>query len=300
MATATCDIRFSLQNGYASDDLVHGLDPLGVSNAAVTISGRALRSEKDISIERFLAADVESIRTRFVRFLEANRVARPGDLLILDLEPQGFAPRALGMFVEREKELRQLVEAYRRRIRVARQELRRRKLPGLRLGLYQVIVPDGRGEASEEFEQRMCGYREAGRRGMYDDLDFICPVLYQRFGPLDAGAKRLRQWLDAATRQALDRSLTLTRRNGEGIPLVPILSFWVFNGKSENDRDAVTPASIGLQLQLVQQSAGIEAILFWSGSETPSGMRRAKEPVEEIDIVELLDSTGALPWPGCR
>jgi hypothetical protein len=300
MATATCDIRFSLQNRYASDDLVHALDQRGVSNSAVTISGRALRSEKDISIERFLAADVESIRTRFVRFLEANRLPRPGDLVILDLEPQGFAPRALGKFVERKKELRELVAAYRLRIRVARQELRRRKLPGLQLGLYQVIVPDGQGLPSDEFEQRMCGYREAGRLGMYDGLDFTCPVLYQRFGPLDAGAKRLRQWLEASTRQALDQSLTLTRRNGERIPLIPILSFWVFNGKSENDRDPVTPASIALQLRLVQDSAGIKAILFWSGSETESEMRRAKEPVEPIDIVELLDNTGALPWPGCR
>jgi hypothetical protein len=297
---ATCDIRFSLQNSYASDDLVDALEPLGVSNAAVTISGRALRSEKFISIERFLAADAESIRTRFVRFLETNGLPRPSDLVILDLEPQGFAPRALGKFVESKKELRKLVAAYRLRIRVARQELRKRKLPGLQLGLYQVIVPDGQGESSDEFEQRMCGYREAGRLGMYDDLDFICPVLYQRFGPLDAGARRLRQWLEAMTRQALDQSLTLTRRNGEQVPLVPILSFWVFNGKSENDRDAVTPASIALQLRLVQDSAGVKAILFWSGSETESEMRKVKEPVVQIDIVELLDNTGVLPWPGCK
>jgi hypothetical protein len=299
MATATCDIRFSLQNSYASDDLVDALDPLGVSNAAVTISGRALRSEKDISIDRFLAADVEAIRTQFARYLDSNRLPRPGDLVILDLEPQGFAPWALGTFVEKPKELRELVAAYRRRIRVARQELRRRKLPGLQLGLYQVIVPDGRGLPSDEFEQRMCGYREAGRLGMYDDLDFICPVLYQRFGPGDAGAKRLRQWLDAMTRQALDQSLTLTRRNGERIPLVPILSFWVLNGKSDNDRDPVTPASIARQLRLVQDSAGIKAILFWSGSETESEMRRAKEPVEPIDIEKFLRDVGTLPWPGC-
>jgi hypothetical protein len=304
MATATCDIRFSLQNSYASDDLVSALDPLGVSNAAVTISGYALSSEKEISIESFLAADTEAIRARFARYLEANRLPRPGDLVILDLEPQGFAPRALGEFVERKKELRELVAAYRRRIRVAEQELRERKLPGVQLGLYQVIAPHGQGESSDEFEQRMCGYREAGHLGMYDDLDFICPVLYQRFGPLDTSAERLRQWLDAMTRQALDQSLTLTRRNGKRIPLVPILSFWVLNGKSANDRDAVTPASIALQLRLVQESTGISAILFWSGSEpeseTESEMTRAKEPVDDIDIVELLHNTGALPWPGCR
>jgi hypothetical protein len=301
LATATCDIRLSLQNGYASDDLANALDDLGVSNTAVTISGRALCSEKDILIGEFLAADVETIRTRFLSFLEANRLPRPGDLVILDLEPQGFAPRALGKFAEEftEKELRELIAAYRRRIRVARQELRRRKLPGLQLGLYQVIVPDGQGQSSDEFEQRMCGYREAGRRGMYDELDFICPVLYQRFGPLDAGAKRLHQWLDAMTRQALEESLTLTRRNGERIPLVPILSFWVFNGKSKNDRKAVTPVSIALQLRLVQDSAGIKAILFWSGSEPESEMRKAKEPVESIDIEKFLRTVGTLPWPGC-
>jgi hypothetical protein len=287
-ATATCDIRFSLQNAYAGDDLVNALDERGISNAAVTMSGRALCSEKNISIERFLGAKVESIRTRFARYLEANQVPRPGDLVILDLEPSGFAPRALGAFVERPKELRKLVAAYRRRIKVARQKLHRPKLPG------------GQGQSSDEFEKRMCGYREAGRLGMYDDLDFICPVLYQRFGPGDTGAERLRRWLGDMTRQGLAESFTLKRRNGDRIPLVPILSFWVLNGKSENDRDPVTPASIALQLRLVQGSAGIKAILFWSGSETQSEMRRAKEPVEDINIIELLDNTGALPWPGCK
>jgi hypothetical protein len=312
MATATCDIRFSLQNSYASDDLVNALDPLGVSNAAVTISGRALRSEKEISIDSFLAANVKSIRTRFADYLDANRLPRPRDLVILDLEPRGFAPRALGEFVERKKELRELVAAYMRRIRVARQELRERKLPGLQLGLYQVIVPHGQGESSDEFEQRMDGYRAAGHLGMYDDLDFICPVLYQRFGPRDTSAERLSKWLDAMTRQALDQSVTVTRRNGKRLPLVPILSFWVLNGKSANNRDAVTPASIALQLGLVQDSTGIQAILFWSGSEpepepeseteteSESEMARAKKPVEDINIVELLHNAGASPWPGCR
>ena len=137
MATATCDIRFSLQNSYASDALVDALDERGVSNAAVTLSGRALRSEKDISIDNFLAAGVKSIRTGFLSFLEEYRLPRPGDLVLLDLEPQGFAPRALGKFLEKPDELRKLVAAYRLRIRVARQVLRKRKFPGLQLGLYQ-------------------------------------------------------------------------------------------------------------------------------------------------------------------
>jgi hypothetical protein len=48
MPTATCDIRFSLQNRYAETSLVNELVRFGISNRAVTISGRARRSEKEI------------------------------------------------------------------------------------------------------------------------------------------------------------------------------------------------------------------------------------------------------------
>jgi hypothetical protein len=89
---------------------------------------------------------------------------------------------------------------------VARQVLEEKAaaagLAGLTLGLNQVIVPDGMGRSADGFKRRMCGYKEAGRQGMYDDLDFVCPVLYQRFGSEDAGGPNaLRKWIDAATEQ---------------------------------------------------------------------------------------------------
>jgi hypothetical protein len=295
--TATCDLRFSLQSRYARNALVTALANLGISNRAVTLSGRATRSEKDISREDFLRADAETIRTALERFLKNNDLPRADDMVVLDMEPGDFAPRHLGDFEG--KLLRDLVAAYRRRIRVARQVLRRTKLPGLRLGLYQVVVPDGKGRPSAEFERRMTGYREAGSLGMYDQLDFICPVLYQRFGPDDAGPETLRRWSSAATRQGIEASLTLTRKNGERLPLVPILSFWVFNGRSRSDRESVTPESVARQLRVVQRGAGIEAILFWSGWQTKREMESAKEPVAPIDIADFLRSTGSLPWPGC-
>ena len=157
------------------------------------------------------------------------------------MEPSGFAPRSLGEFEGRRQ--RDLIAAYRRRIGVARQVLRDTEVPGLRLGMYQVIVPDGRGESSEGFERRMCGYLEAGRQGMYDELDFICPVMYQRFGVDDTTPEMLHKWVTAATRQGIEGSLDLTRRNGSTIPLVPILSFWVFNGRSASNRQACRPTS---------------------------------------------------------
>jgi hypothetical protein len=91
----------------------------------------------------------------------------------------------------------------------------------------------------------------------------------------------------------------LTRRNRTRIPLAPLLSFWVFNGNSDNDRDAVQPESLARQLEIVQDAVGVEVIVFWSGWQTKEEMRTAKEPVEELVIDDFLDSVGSLPWPGC-
>jgi hypothetical protein len=295
--TATCDIRFSLQNRYASDQLAGALAKLGISNRAVTISGRATRSEKEITRQEFLGVDAETIRTTLTRFLEKHVLPSPNDVVILDMEPEEIAPRNMGDFSG--KQQRDLIAAYRRRVRVARQVLRRTGFPGLRLGLYQVIVPDGKGRPSDAFERRMRGYIEAGRQGMYDQLDFICPVLYQRFGSDDAKPETVRKWIAAASRQAVEESLLLTRRNGDRIPLVPVLSFWVFNGGSANHRRAVPPESVARQLEIVQAAVGVEAILFWSGWQTKREMQSAKEPVEPINIKEFLTSVGSLPWPGC-
>ena len=299
MSSATCDIRFSLQDRYAATELVNELARFGISNRAVTISGRATRSEKDISRTDFIDAKAEEIRTKLTDFLEEHELPRDNDLVILDMEPDEIAPRRLGEFENDKMLQRALIAAYRRRIRVARHVFRQTRRSGLKLGLYQVIVPDGKGRSSPEFEQSMRGYREAGTQGMYDQLDFICPVLYQRFGSDDAGPETLRTWIDAASRQAIDESLTLTRRNHTRIPLVPLLSFWVFNGKSQNNRDAVQPASVARQLQIVQDAVGIEAIVFWSAWQSKEEMRTAKEPVQEIVIAAFLDSVGSLPWPGC-
>jgi hypothetical protein len=296
VSTATCDIRFSLQDRYASARLVDALTSLGVSNRAVTISGRATRSEKEISRTDFVDARVDEIRARLTKYLENHERPRADDLVILDMEPRGIAPRHLGGFEHDTKLQRELIAAYRRRIRVARSELRRTKL-----GLYQVIVPDAKGRHSPEFRQRLRGYVAAGEQGMYDQLDFLCPVLYQRFAADDAKPETLRKWLAASTRQAVRESAALTRKNGAPIPLAPILSLWVFNERPADDpvRPAVAPASIARQLGIVQAAEGVGAIVFWSGWQTAREMRSAAKPVEPIDIADFLRSVGSLPWPGC-
>jgi hypothetical protein len=78
-----------------------------------------------------------------------------------------------------------------------------------------------------------------------------------------------------------------------------VLSFWAFNRNSQNNRDAVQPESVAHQLGIVQDAAGIDAIVFWSGWQTQDEMRTAKKPVEPIVIADFLSSVGSLPWAGC-
>ena len=294
---ATCDFRFSLQNRYAGQRLLDGLATLHVSNRAVTLSGRATRSGTGMSREEFIATDAAAIRTAFTNFLDVHDLPRADDLVILDMEPEKCAPRHLGDFEG--TELAELITAYRRRIHIARQVLQEQEIPRLRLGLYQVIVPDGKGRNSPGFRRRMTGYRQAGCQGMYDELDFICPVLYHRFGIADADPATVRRWVARSTRQAIDGSLELARSDGGRIPLVPIVSFWVFNGGSSNNRRATLPDAVALQLDAVQRSIGIAAVLFWSGWQTKHEMETAEDPVEGIDLIEFMEQVGSLPWPGC-
>lgn len=196
MSTATCDFRFSLQNRYAEDSLVDKLTNLGISNCAVTISGSATLSERDIERGDFIGAKPEEIRTKLTDFLEEHELPRGNDLVILDMEPKGIAPVRLGEFTNDVPVLRDLVAAYRRRIRVARQVLRQTKRPGLKLALYQVIVPDGKGQSTSEFDQRMlfstasarCPGRGARERirlpaGLFDDWAKRAHVRWHLGGP---------------------------------------------------------------------------------------------------------------------
>lgn len=297
----TCDIRFSLQGAYVSDDLADDLRLLGIDDTVVTINGSAVNASKEIEEADFVDvsdAALARIRNRFTAYLERGELPRGStDLFILDIEG-AVAPAQIGS-MDRQRQ-NAVIEGYKARIREARDVLRTRNVPDVKLGLYQVIVPDGRGRVTDGFRLRMCGYDYAGRRGMYDELDYICPVLYQRFGPDDGGAEQVQSWIDTATRQGIDSSLTLTRRNGAVIPLCPILTFWVANNpdNSKNASDAVSTESMLWQLRTLRRyrSREVAIIVLWAGREDTEGSVKPREPV---DFREFLQSVGELPPPGC-
>jgi hypothetical protein len=308
----TCDLRFTLQGRYAS---VVDLSAFGIKNTAVTIHGSALLAGTNITEDEFISVQNEEVIIDALnRYLTRNAL-NPGrhDLLILDMEPRyrdpndpekwiHFSPSNLGEYDPVMRD--QLILAYIRRLSVARKVLRQ-KWPTVRLALYGVVVPDGKGIENCRFQKRMRGYQRAGELGMYDYTEYLVPVLYNRFGrrdvPLPNGEfdlAKLHSWIERATLQAITFSQQLTRRNGTKIPLAPILTFWVNNGNSADNNMLVLPETMGLQLRSLQAYCAVEIILFWSGAETREEMREAG--YESFDFNDFLGQVEGLPPPRCR
>jgi hypothetical protein len=238
------DLRFSLQGRYPS---VVDLSEFGIRNTAVTMHGSALLAGAGINERAFIGSEREAIAERLRSYLE-NTELHPGrnHLIILDMEPNypnpnpdpndpreriGFPPAGLGRYEDDPTLQAALIQAYITRINVAREVLRE-KWPTIKLGLYGVVVPDGKGEEDDEFQQRMRGYRRARELGMFDSVDYLVPVLYNRVGPSDVvlpsgdvDMDRLHRCIGRATHQAISNSQRLTRHNGRPIPLAPVLTF---------------------------------------------------------------------------
>ena len=131
---------------------------------------------------------------------------------------------------------------------------------------------------------------------MYDELDYICPVLYQRFGPDDGTAEQVQGWSDTATRQAIDSSLTLTRSDGAVIPLCPVLTFWVANGKSENASRRSRPSPCCGNFG---RCAGIARVRWRLSSYGPEAedMEGATKPRETVDFRDFLVASASCRHP---
>jgi hypothetical protein len=233
-------------------------------------------------------------------------------LVVLDMEPRyeytdpndgkvktkSFSPARLGEYDDLLQE--ELIKAYIRRIIVARRFVQE-NWPTVKLGLYQVIRPMNKGERNGEFKKRMLGYVRAGQLGMYDFVDYLVPVLYNRFGKSDVNFPsekvELHVWIERATRQAITNSQKLTRRNRNSIPLAPFLTFWVSNRRSKHDHKVILPETMSLQLRILQEYSSVEIINLWSGSETIKEMK--KTDWQSVDIKNFLRKVDALPLPGC-
>jgi len=313
--TQICDIRFSLQNRYVSaPELETALGKFNITNNAYTLSGSALCAGNNVTIDEFISdtrrnGEPCNIREKLENYLDGHGIDnKTHHLVILDIEPGGqsvegikFHPQHLGNFPLSERD--PIIEGYKRRISVARSVFQNAKL-----ALYGVVVPHSKGKP-DQFDpsidgSKREGYERAGELGMYDQLDYLVPVLYNNWGTSDVENRhgghdldKLHGWIEKSTRQAIEETQRLTRRNETSIPLAPFLGFWVGNPCSKHDTKAILPETVALQFQIVQSYCSVSTIVFWSGPETQEEMRA--KPREVIDFHHFFSEVGELPPRGC-
>lgn len=252
-------VDLALQDAYGTLDL----SSLGVGLGAWCMSGSALKCSYADSlladpVAAFLGYTDGEIRAALDAYLGSHPDLDPStsDWIILDLE-HPVHPRDVG---EPEYDLvrPRIVEAFRRRILIARE-----RFPNAFLSMYGVIVGDSRGRTTARLLRSMEGYRAMAAGGVFDALDGITPVLYQRFGPDDPYFATI----GAYTEAVLQESSTLPDSEGRILPLAPLLGFRVYNGGSVNSGDPADVPALRMQVGIALAHPRVARVGFWAESE---------------------------------
>ena len=177
----------------------------------------------------------------------------------------------------------EIIDGYRTRIRAARAVFPN---PSAKLGLYGTLNPDELGDPNDTtFVQRKAALVAAGAAHLYDDLDYLVPVVYPRFG---CDRESATTCPDCDPRWSVDGEVTLRRYTELGVTasrdlapgklLMPLLTVRVANGTSCFNGtllldllSSVTPAERfdkTLQVQLdVLQAQSVAETALWVGPD---------------------------------
>jgi len=252
------------QSRYADDPIA--LQNAGVVNDSWMVNGYAVYASEIVDEAEFLGATEADVREALESYLDARQDLDPltSDYVILDIE-QPFHPKHFGRFLDPSHEwydpmkFHDVIDAYRLRIGVARE-----LLPNARLGLFGATTPHSFGDALLEAQiSRQDGFEAAGAAGLYDQLDVVCPIIYQRFGPSDSR----HHCLEAYTRLGAESAMQLQRTDGTVLEVMPIMSLAIFNGGSADHKLPVTVEDLATQIAVLQD-LGFQDWMIWSGNDT--------------------------------
>lgn len=272
----TCEIHLVEQGRFSSLDLTG----TGLEVGSISLNGSALKSGINHDLDDFLGFSEEEIASAFTNYVDSHGPFTDDTVVILDIE-HPVHPRELHQFLDSPLLLAEIVDAFRLRIAVARSIL-----PANPLALYGVVVPHGQGSEAG-FAEPNAGYQAAIELGLYDELDYIVPVIYHRFGETDLNYE---ERLDQMTHQALGASAALTRSDGSGLPLFPLLSLQVFNGNSNHAGEAPLPGQVDAIIEDILLYPEVELFGFWTPDDTSA-------PVG--DIPAFFESVAMVPIPDC-
>lgn len=232
------------------------IDVLGEQYEGVSANSFWFSAPNGITVAEFISKTDSEIRSVMARNLEKQNVYGSSNVLI-DME-YPVHPKNFGKYREEagEKEFRDLVFAFKKRIDIARE-----LLPDARLGLYGIPTPTGAVRGIEALNLQMSGIQAAGSLGMFDSLDSISPTLYFRYGEDDWNHVAR---IENMTKAGIKAALQVRKSDGSPIDVIPLFSHKTFNGRSANHRD-IAPVYFGdLQLNYVQDVGGVSAVAYWS------------------------------------
>jgi hypothetical protein len=242
----------------------------GGPDTVITLGGFLFRSVGTPGVpnlEAFVNVKRSEVEDRIQRFLDANPdvSALTKGRVVMDIEgppfPSGFHRQPPRMQAR-------LARAF-----ATRAEAARRKFPKAKLGFYGTLLPDSRGRETAAYLARIAALVKAGERGMFDEIDFLVPVIYPRFGPTD----RADAWgsYEPYTRKAIEGSRHIRKSDGSSLPVLPFLTVSVSNKNSKHHNqillDLPTPhpldVTLGVQLDVLL-ALRVRTAVFWVGQNS--------------------------------
>jgi hypothetical protein len=236
----------------------------GGPDSVITLSGRFFRAAKNLPVEAFVNVERSEVEDSIQTFLDKNPEvsALTKGRVVMDIEGPSFPS---GFHRQPPRMRARLARAF-----ATRAEAARRKFPRAKLGLYGTLLPDSRGRETAEYLARIAALVKAGERGMFDEVDFLVPVIYPRFGPTDsAGA-----WgsYEPYTRKAIEGSRQIHKSDGSSLPVLPFMTVSVSNTNSKHHNqillDLPTPdpldVTLGVQLDVLL-ALRVRTAVFWVG-----------------------------------
>ena len=260
------DIVVSAQNEWYTQPIP--CEARGGADSAISIGETfflAIGAHKTPDLDAFLAKEQSEVEARIERFLKGHpKVSRRTTaLVIMDIEDPH--PRDFHLHPVRTQD--RLIEAFATRAAAARV-----KFPKAKLGFYGTLIPDSRGRADDPtYRARKRSLVRAGKRGMFDQVDCLIPVAYPRFGPTDPAWDTYEEY----TRLAITGSRELLKSDGASLPVVPLLTYSVANGKSNHheqlllDLRVLDPleATLGVQASVLVAER-VRVAVFWVGENS--------------------------------
>jgi hypothetical protein len=271
----TGKLRVAVQNGWytARGCRVPG-DVCTIGGSYLIDLGTTPQSDTFAKYIALTQTDVENQLAKFLAAFPQVRTNTRGTI-ILDMEhsAEGHSAHPDDLHLETDADKGSIIQAWKRR-----QAAARTVFPYARITQYGVVSPVSRGDPlNATWIARLAALVQAGTTTGYggvgaawDALDFLSPLLYNRYGPTD-GINFWPSYDDRAT-TCLTGCATIKRSNGASIDAMPQLNTYIANGGSaHNDAnilDLPTADPLGStwgEMFRIFRDFGVAEVHVWNG-----------------------------------